>query len=70
MGLADDEIRIEKQYLPQALEIVRVMWPDHSAQDICLEIYMRTGYRQASVKLVYALKARLDRIDRDGAGLG
>jgi hypothetical protein len=64
MGLyAALEEREEARYLPRALEIVRVMWPTSSTWTIADEITARTHWR-CSVKAVYALKARLDTIDR------
>lgn len=60
------EERAESWYLKPALATVRQMWADHSAADLAREIYCRTGYYGASVKLVYALKARLDTAQRSG----
>jgi hypothetical protein len=63
---AETEARVETWYLEPALAIVKEMWAAHSAADIAKEIYCRTGYYGANVKLVYALKARLDTTARTG----
>lgn len=65
--LSSDEKRIEALYLPQALDIVRRMWGITSVDDIALEIYHKTQLNRFSVRLVYALKARLDTIERNRA---
>jgi len=63
--LTSDEQRAEWLYLPEALKIVRELWGERAVPDIALEIYHRTGYRNATVRLVYALKARLDTLERN-----
>jgi hypothetical protein len=63
---AETEAHVEAWYLEPALAIVREMWADNSAADIAKEIYCRIGYYGANVKLVYALKARLDTAARSG----
>jgi hypothetical protein len=64
---AETEARIEAEYLPQALEIVRRMWGTTSVDDIALEIYHRTKLGRFNPRLVYGLKARLDRAERNRA---
>lgn len=59
--LSDDEAKIEARYLEEGLAIVKRWWGTYSAEEIAFEIYLRTKFRGASVKLVYALKRRLDR---------
>lgn len=58
------EAKEEARYLPKAIDIVRVMWPDYSAQLIAMEITKRCQCK-CDVKLVYALKARLDTARRN-----
>lgn len=63
---ADTEKHLEAWYLEAGLATVKEMWAGHSAADIAKEIYCRTGYYGANVKLVYGLKARLDTTARNG----
>lgn len=62
--LSKDEARAEARYLPEALELVARLWSTHSARDIARAIQVQCRFK-ATVRLVYALKARLDTTARN-----
>lgn len=65
--LADEEAAIEGHYLAKASKIVAILWPNYSAGAIAKAVRDRTNCPGFNVRMVYAIKARLDRMKRPGA---
>lgn len=65
--LSNDDAEVEAGYLPDALSIIKAMWESHSVRDIVIAIQCKTGFIAADSRLVYSLKARLDRMERQGS---
>jgi hypothetical protein len=61
---SNEEKNVEAQYLDEALAMVDQMWATHHPSHIAGLIRLKTNY-PASTKLVYSLKQRLDRLDRE-----
>lgn len=62
--MSDEELDVEARYLPKALELVRRLWPTHSCEEIATALQCQCKFTRADRRLVYGLKARLDRMDR------